>query len=31
VVLEVAFSADELSYRVGVGSWDPKTGWSTPQ
>src|SRR5436190_17620532 len=22
VVLEIAFSSDELSYRVGVGSWD---------
>ena len=31
VVLEIAFSIDELSYRVGVGSWDPKTGWSMPR
>lgn len=31
VVLEISFSTDQLTYRVGVGSWDPKTGWSTPQ
>jgi hypothetical protein len=31
VVLEIAFSSDELSYRVGVGSWDPKTGWGPPE
>ena len=31
VVLEIGFSTDELSYRVGAGSWDSKTGWSTPQ
>jgi hypothetical protein len=28
VVLEIAFSSDELSYRVGVGSWDPESGWT---
>ena len=31
VVLEIGFSTDELSYRVGVGSWDPKSGWSMPE
>jgi hypothetical protein len=28
VVLELGFSSDLLSFRAGVGSWDPKTGWS---
>ena len=31
VVLEIAFSSDELSYRVGVGSWDREQGWSVPE
>jgi hypothetical protein len=31
VVLEVALPYGDMSYRVGVGSWDPEQGWSVPE
>jgi hypothetical protein len=31
VVLEIALPAGEMTYRAGIGSWDPEQGWSLPE
>ena len=31
VVLEIALPDGEMTYRAGIGSWDPEQGWSLPE